>query len=74
MSVFYKVTSVGDLLLPLDVEDASELSSMEQVPAFLLPVIRWPGFTAVEKGAQHASKVNSDLGLHCQPVVVPYVC
>ena len=50
--------SVGDLILPSDVEDPAQASKMKSVELLYLSCVGHPGLTSIKECAEHASLVN----------------
>ena len=63
------LTTVGDVLLPLDADDAPEASQMERVQAALLSRVGGPSFTAIKQRAENACPVDVHFGILSQVFV-----
>ncbi len=63
---------VGDVVLPTDVKDVLEALHMEGVKLALLPFIGGPGFTPIEYGTENTGLTDTDLGVFCHGLVLPY--
>ena len=61
-----KNLSVGNLVLPDDVQNASEVAQVESVEFVLMPCVESPRLTSIQKCAQDASPVALNFGIFCE--------
>ena len=66
---------VWDLVLPGDVQNASEVAHVKSIELSLLSGTQCPGLTAIQEGAHDAGSVDLDLCVLSQFAVAPcFLC
>ena len=64
--------SVGDFILPSDVEDPAQASKMKAVELLYLSCVGHPSLTSIKECAEHAGLVNRNFCPVSELGVVPY--
>jgi hypothetical protein len=63
---------VGNLILPLDLEDVSQTPHVEAVEFLHVPCVCGPRLAAIEESAEHAGLVDAQSGRLSEAGVVPH--